>query len=123
MKRIKVIIVGHSYLAKENQKNLNYISKYVDLEVISPNHSEGMIFNYNLDQNVIYGRNWVIRLYKKIKIPFISSAIYLLASYSLRLNKIKPDIIHIESDPFTPIFWQLYFCSHCWWSTLQYKQR
>ena len=108
MKKIKVVIVGHSYLAKENQKNLDHISKYVDIEVISPNHSEGMIFNYNLDENVIYGKNWIIRLYKKIKIPFIASAIYLLYSYNLNLKKFKPDIIHIESDPFTPIFWQTY---------------
>ena len=109
--RSKVVIVGHSYLAEENQKNLAVLSKKVDLEVISPNTSEGMIFNYNVKQETITGDNWVIRLYDKWVPPKFPSAVYFLKSWHLGLKRFKPDIIHIEADPFTPLFVQVYTLS------------
>lgn len=104
----KVIIVGHSYLATENQKNLDEISKYVDLVVISPNKSDGMIFNYNKDSKFIQNKNWVINLYQKITFLTLPTPIYCLKSWNLDLKQIKPDIIHIEVDPFHPLFAQIY---------------
>ena len=104
----KVIIVGHSYLATENQKNLDEISKYTDLVVISPNKSDGMIFNYDTDSKYIHNKNWVINLHKKITFPTLPTPIYCLKSWSLDLKKIKPDIINIEVDPFHPLFVQIY---------------
>ena len=78
--KMKVTILGHSYLAKENRKCLTELGKYVDLEVCSPNSFKGMIFNYAIKENKIFGDNWVINLRKKIVIPKFSEAVYVLKS-------------------------------------------
>lgn len=103
---MKVTILGHSYLAKENRKCLTELGKYVDLEVCSPNSFKGMIFNYALKENKIFGDNWVINLRKKIVIPKFSESVYVLKSKNLNFKSFKPSIIHIEVDPFHPLFMQ-----------------
>ena len=109
--KLKVVIIGHSYLAEENRKSLNALSIKVNLEVISPNTSDGMIFSYDVKQKTILGNNWVIRLYDKWVPPKFPSAVYFLKSWHLGLKQFKPDIVHIEADPFTPLFVQVYILS------------
>ena len=103
---MKVAILAHSYLAKENRKCLTELGKYVDLEVCSPNSFKGMIFNYAIKENKIFGDNWVINLRKKIMIPKFSESVYVLKSKNLNFKTFKPSIIHIEVDPFHPLFMQ-----------------
>jgi glycosyltransferase involved in cell wall biosynthesis len=105
---LRVVIIGHSYLEKENQKNLDSISNFVELTIISPNSSDGMIFNYHVNSTKIENKNWVINLHQKITFPTLPSPIYILKSWHLGLKKIEPDIIHIEVDPFHPLFLQVY---------------
>ena len=91
---------------KENRKNLDVLSKLVDLKVISPSSSNGMIFNYKVKDKRIIGNKWEVLLFNKIKFPLLSPAIYFINSIDLGLREFKPNVIHIESDPFTPIFIQ-----------------
>ena len=106
---MKVIIVGHSYLAKENRKSLLELGKYIDLEVISPNSSKGMIFNYNIENDIIKNKYYTINFFKKINFPFLNESIYFLKILKMSFSKTKPDIIHIENDPFHPLFLQFLF--------------
>ena len=100
----RVMIVGHSYLAKENQKQLEDLSSYVEIEVVSPNSFKGMIFSYDVAGRSYESKSWSIKFYRKIVPPFFPEAAYLFRSIGLGMRRFKPDIIHIEGDPFTPFF-------------------
>ena len=105
---MKVILIGHSYVEEENRKNIYSLSKFVDLKVIVPNKSDGMIFSYDIKKRKIEGNGWEISFFDKVKIPFFPSAIYLLKSRDLGIKSFRPDVIHIEYDPFHPLFIQLF---------------
>lgn len=102
---MKVAIVSHSYLAKENQKNLSEIGKKVELMIISPSSSNNTLFSYKNDKehDVIIDKYWKMHMYSKI--PLFRRQ-YFLSSLSFNFNKFKPDIVHIEYDPWIPLFWQ-----------------
>lgn len=106
---MKVSIIGHSYLAEENRKSLTALAKRVSLEVVSPRNSEGMIFSFDEDAPYIIGEGWVMKLYRKWHPPFLPHSAFLLRSGDLGFKALKPDIIHIEYDPFTPLFLQTFF--------------
>ena len=103
---MKVSLVGHSYLAEENRKSLTVLAKKVRLEVISPDQAHGMIFSFGSSEERITGDGWTMRIYRKWLPPLFPSSGYLLTSRDLGFRQFSPDIIHIEYDPFTPLFFQ-----------------
>lgn len=104
--KLKVSLIGHTYLAKENQKCITVLTKHVDVEVVSPNKSSGMIFNYDTEINRKKIGDWTLNVFKKINIPLLPDSVYVLKSKDLNFNSFNPDIIHIETDPFHPVFLQ-----------------
>ncbi|PKN13535.1 MAG: hypothetical protein CVU69_02355 [Deltaproteobacteria bacterium HGW-Deltaproteobacteria-4] len=111
---MKVLLIGHSYLAEENQKQLTSLSQHVTVEVASPRTSRGMIFNYDVAENAILGQGWRIRLYDKLVPPKFPEAAYIFKSLTLGLRKFQPDVVHIEGDPFTPFFLQSFLYARLW---------
>jgi len=107
--RIRVSLVGHSYLAEENRKSLTKLAKQVDLEVISPDSASDTIFDFAFREAAIDGEGWIMRLYRKWLPPLLPSSAYLLRSADLGLRRFAPDIVHFEGDPFTPLFMQVFF--------------
>lgn len=103
---MKVSLVGHSYLAEENRKSLTALAARVRLEVISPRAAAGMIFSFEQAEPSIAGDGWVMRLHRKWLPPLFPPSGYLLRSRDLGLRQFRPDIVHIEYDPFTPLFIQ-----------------
>jgi glycosyltransferase involved in cell wall biosynthesis len=102
------MIIGHSYLAEENRKQLDRLAEEMALEVVSPSAFQGMIFNYDLGCRFIEGRGWRIHLCDKWVPPRFPEAAYLLRSLDLGLRRFRPDIVHVEGDPFTPFFVQTF---------------
>lgn len=110
----RVAIVGHSYLALENRKSIAQLARQFEIEVISPATWKDGIFEYDPGTRSVEGDGWRIRFYGSVVPPGLPSAAYLLRSFTLGLRKFKPDILHIECDPFIPVFIQAWLWSRLW---------
>jgi glycosyltransferase involved in cell wall biosynthesis len=108
--RMRVLIVGHSYLAEENRKQLIELARFVEVQVVTPTTFKGMVFNY--EHGVLpVGEGWALKGYRKFNLPGFPEGAYFLASKDFGMRDFKPDIIHIEGDPFTTYFVQTYLLS------------
>ena len=101
-------------MAKENQKQLTELSQHISIEVASPKSFKGMIFNYNVSEELISGLGWKIRLYNKWIPPNFPEAAYVFRSLDLGMKDFGPDIVHIEADPFSPVFINSFFVTRFW---------
>jgi len=106
--------VGHTYLAAENRKSIDHLARRFEIEVISPAVWEDMIHEYSPEERVIEGEGWRLRLYPRILPPGISPAAYLLRSLTWGMRRFKPEIVHIEGDPFVPYFIQAWLTARLW---------
>ncbi len=111
---MRVMIIGHSYLAEENRKMLTALGEHAEIEVASPRTSKGMIFNYFTTGEAIEGQGWTIQFYDKLVPPKFPDAAYFFKSLTLGLRRFRPDIVHIEGDPFVPFFQQLFLYTKIW---------
>ena len=97
---MKVLVVSHSYAATENQKNISALQRYAKVRVAIPHFIDdrviGRIMPGDDDADTYL-------VEKRISLPRNQ---YLLATTDFGLRTFKPDIVHIEYDPWTPIFWQ-----------------
>ncbi len=98
---MKVLIVSHSYIAQENRKNLKPVGLGSDIKAVVPN------WVYDRVLGRLYARSGPdIFVFKRVPLPRVQ---FLLGSFDLGLRQFQPDIVHIEYDPWAPIFWQAYF--------------
>jgi glycosyltransferase involved in cell wall biosynthesis len=110
----RVVVVGHTYLAEENRKSIDHLARRFEIEVISPSTWQDMIHEYAPEERLIEREGWRLRLYPRIVPPGITPAAYVFRSLTLGLRRFKPDIIHIEGDPFVPFFIQTWLYSRIW---------
>ena len=85
-------MISHSYIPKINQKKLEELSKKVELVLLTPKKWKHTLKTYELEENE--------------KISIIPKKIILKGSFYMFLNlselyDIKPDIIHIEEEPWS----------------------
>lgn len=97
---MKVLVVSHSYIVEENRKNL--------VAMLADNTVKAVIPSWVHDR--VLGRLYpekseTVSIFKRIALPRVQ---FLLATLNMGMLKFKPDVIHIEYDPWTPIFWQSY---------------
>lgn len=110
----RVLIVGHTYLAEENRKNIDHLARHFEIEVLSPAAWADVIHAYAPDERVVEGKGWRLRLCPRILPPGIPAAAYLFRSFTMGMRRFKPEIVHIEGDPFVPFFLQTYLTSRVW---------
>ena len=97
---VKVMVVSHSYVAAENQKNVDALSSLVQLSVVVPETINDGVFgalDANKHSNVI--------VYPRISLWGVQ---YLLRTIDLNLRQFQPNIIHVEYDPWSIIYWQVW---------------
>lgn len=97
---MKVLVVSHSYVALENQKNIAALQHYAEVQVALPHFIEDRVSGKvapPANESETYS------VYRRICLP---RSQYLLKSADLGMKAFRPDIIHIEYDPWAPIFWQ-----------------
>lgn len=97
---MKVLVVSHSYAAAENQKNIAALQRHADVRVAVPHVIEDRVIGEVKPQGTPED-TYLVR--RRLSLPRNQ---YLLASGDLGMRAFKPDIVHIEYDPWTPIFWQ-----------------
>lgn len=100
---MKIAIISHSYLDSENRKNVHELAKHAEVKVIIPRGfrvSRTMkltLGGSDLDTDRIWARR-TIRVW---------GAQYLFLSPTLGFRRFKPDIIHVEYDPWSLVVWQV----------------
>lgn len=105
---MRVTLVSHSYLAEENRKKLSALGEKVQLEVLSPRSIQDTLFSFKYDQGVLSNDLWTLRFYRQFTLPYLASQ-YLLSSLKFNFTRFRPHIVHVEYDPWTPIFLQILF--------------
>lgn len=100
---MKVLVVSHSYVALENQKNITALQQYAQVRVALP-HFINDVVNGRVVPPQYHDDAYAV--HHRISLP---RSQYLLKSADLGMKEFRPDIVHIEYDPWTPIFWQTWF--------------
>ncbi len=101
---MKILVVSHSYIVSENQKNITELSKHVNVQVVVPQYVDDVI-----QKKINAEPSPKIAIYKRLS---LWGSQYFLLTWDMGMRHFAPDIVHIEYDPWSIIFWQtiLYKC-------------
>lgn len=103
---MKVSIVSHSYTAEENRKNIAALAGQVRLDVVLPYTSEDKLFA-TMRFSVAGPSAKAYRPYHRLGLFGVQ---YLLLTGDMHFRSFTPDLIHLEYDPWSAIFWQVLAC-------------
>lgn len=99
---MKVAIISHSYLEPENQKNMIALNTLCDVRCILPRRGPVLIFhNYEFKN-----RRDISGVFFAYRPCYLAKAQYILSSLTMGLHGFKPDVINIEYNPWSLIFFQ-----------------
>jgi L-malate glycosyltransferase len=104
LRKPRVVVVSHSYLESENQKNIAKLEAVCDVQCILPSKGDVLIFRDHRYEVVNANRH----LFLAYRALYISKAQYILASLTLGLTRFRPDIINVEYNPWSLIFLQVF---------------
>jgi glycosyltransferase involved in cell wall biosynthesis len=96
-----VVLVGHSYLAEENRKQLDALGQFCEVDVLSPRSWHEGMTHYDIEPGTVAGQNWRLHFLGERRVPGLPQSQYLLPGLTAALKRLRPDLIHIESDPWT----------------------
>lgn len=103
---MRIAVVSPAYLAAENRKNVAELARHADVRVVSPDAGLHQVFAGLIEApGGEDARHFA--LYPPCR---VAGPIYLLRSRDLGFAAFKPDIIHVENDPWAAVFWQATFC-------------
>lgn len=100
------MVVSHSYVVRENYKNMTALAELAEVRVAMPDRYGSMFGGLAHAET---GQMPGAAVYRRISLP---RAQFFLASRDLGLREFQPDVINVEYDPWSAIFWQvlLYRC-------------
>ncbi len=99
--RVHVVLLGHSYLAEENRKQMDALARHVELDVLSPRRWHEGMSHYDFEPSCVERNGWRLHLLTARRFPLLPQSQYTLPGLAGRLRDLKPDLIHVESDPWT----------------------
>ena len=96
---MKVVLISHSYIPEINQQKLEKISEYndVDLYLITPQKWKHKLKTYSIE----YPQTKNYEIIPKRTLMTIKGRLYFFPSLTKEIREIKPDIIHIEEEPWS----------------------
>ena len=97
---MKILVVSHSYAAAENRKNIAALTCHAEVRCVVPHYLQDRVLG-RIEPDPLPTNTYLIG--NRLSLP---RSQYLIASCDLGLDQFQPDIIHIEYDPWAPIFWQ-----------------
>lgn len=100
---MKVSIISHSYLESENQKNLIALNALCDVRCILPRRGPVLIFQ---DYEFVDSSE-TSHIFLPCRTFYLSKAQYIIGSLTMGLFTFKPDVINIEYNPWSLIFFQV----------------
>jgi glycosyltransferase involved in cell wall biosynthesis len=99
----RILLVGHSYLAEENRKQLDALGRFLEVEVLSPSSWREGMSHYCLEVGVHDGKNHRIRFLEERRMAGLPQSQYFLPELGSIVRDFRPDLVHVESDPWTSI--------------------
>ncbi|MDG1895788.1 MAG: glycosyltransferase family 4 protein [Fuerstiella sp.] len=99
---MKILTISHSYVAPENQKNLETLAEHADVCAVVPDRISSAIFDEQIGDGPAS-----LKVFRRVSLP---RSQYLLMTIDMGMREFRPDIIHIEYDPWSMIFWQMSVC-------------
>jgi glycosyltransferase involved in cell wall biosynthesis len=110
--RPRVLILSHSFHDPEQRKMLLALAEHVDVRVVAPKSLpepkalRGRVFKpHDLDVSSLARHLFIpLRPIYRPGSPFIAQ--YGFASVALGVRRVRPDVIHLDYQPWSPIFWQ-----------------
>ena len=110
---MKVTVLSHSYLEPENRKNMVALAAYISVRVILPQKGSVLIFrDYEFEQSEFGSKLCMV-----FRPLYASDAQYLLFTTTMGLRRFRPDVINVEYNPWSAMFFQVLvyralFCPH-----------
>lgn len=110
---MKVTVLSHSYLEPENRKNMIALAAYVSVRVIVPRKGSVLIFrDYEFERS-----EFGSKLFMVFRPLYVSDGQYLLCTSTMGLRRFRPDVINVEYNPWSAMFFQVVvyralFCPH-----------
>ena len=99
---MSVLIISHSYMNAENQKNIVALRKYIPVRVAIPDWFKSRMFR-RVQHTIISELRDCIRAFKVVR--FLKSQ-FILRPLGLDLSRQPTALINIEYDPWGLIFWK-----------------
>ena len=103
---MRIAVVSPTYLAAENRKNVAELARHATVRVVSPDAGLHQVFSDLIEAP----RGEDARDFALYPPRRLAGSIYLLRSRDLGFAAFAPDIVHVEHDPWSAIFWQAAFC-------------
>ncbi len=100
MARLRVMLLTHAYLAVENRKKLSMLGRAVDLEVVSPDRATTPLFRYRMQRRLLEEPSYTMRFYRPLPEAGIPAR-YVLLSLDLGFRRFRPDVVHLETAPWS----------------------
>lgn len=103
---VKALLISHAYVTYFNQRKIDALSKYNDLKIflIVPEFWKDSLRNIKLERN--YSKDFTIVPAKVFFNGKIGGYFYLNRLFKI-LKDEKPDIIHIEEEPWSLVVFQV----------------
>ena len=93
------MIVSHAFSAEGSRPQMDYLERNVDLRLVAPTSFDDA-FSPTREPT---GPDDYLSVYRSI---YLSGWQFLLATPTMGIREFRPDIVHIDYDPWSAIFWQ-----------------
>jgi len=104
---LRLVIVSHAYIEEELRKGIGALAQKLQVTVVTPEISECLVFpSLRVRDSQEY-----IELFTPIRSALLFGSQYLFLSSDLGFRKSKPDVICVEYDPWSLMFWQTLIAS------------
>lgn len=97
LRKLRVSLIGHTYLEKRARSKLPYMAKSVDLRLLSPDQFPFPygIYHANFSEKMGYQ----VQVYPcRFPAGVRTSTRWILATHDLGFRRFQPDIIHVENE-------------------------
>lgn len=98
-----LLIVSHSYVSEENRKNIAALRQYLPVRVVVPDSFKSSIFR----KVVSRGESGLRDCVRALKAYHLPRSQYLLLPLTLGLRGEPADVINVEYDPWSVMYWQV----------------
>lgn len=99
---LRLAIVSHAYIEEELRKGIGALARHLDVRVVTPEIADCLVFpSLRVEDSQKY-----IELFEPIRSVHLFGAQYLFVSRDLGFRASKPDVVCVEYNLWSVMFWQ-----------------
>ncbi|MEJ2866224.1 glycosyltransferase family 4 protein [Actinomycetospora sp. OC33-EN08] len=99
-RRPRVLIISHAYSEPMLREQILRLNEHLPVRLVAPRRWRALVFD---DFEVVGDADGVTCTFERVG---LFGAQYVLRSATLDIRSWKPDIVHVDYDPWSAIFWQ-----------------